>query len=75
MMGRAGRRGNAGVLAAIAAITGQTPDSLEEAFRAATQADSDTSLATTEEVARVINLVRTRLGMAPAVDREALQGH
>jgi hypothetical protein len=68
-------RGNAEVLAAIAAITGQSDASIEAAFHDAKGSRSDQQDASSEEVQHVVSRVRTRLGIAPAVDRDDLQSH
>jgi hypothetical protein len=62
------RSGSGEVLAAIAAITGQSLAELEGAFRAARREQSDQSRATPEEMRALIDRIKTRLGLAPAVD-------
>jgi hypothetical protein len=69
------RRGNAEILSAIAAITGESDASVEASFRAAKQAHSDTHRASSQEVQRLVGRIRTRLGMAPAVRRDELLNH
>jgi hypothetical protein len=64
------RRGNAEVLAAIDAITGQSIADADAAFRAAKREQHDKHQATVEEAQALIDRVKTRLGLAPAVDAE-----
>lgn len=68
-------RGNAEVLSAIATITGQSLTSVEAAFNAAKTANSDERAASRQQVQQILSRVRTRLGIAPAVDRDELRKH
>ena len=60
-------KGNQEVLAAIAAITGQTLTDADAAFHEAKRVQPDKHHATTEEVLAAIGRIKTRLGLAPAV--------
>jgi hypothetical protein len=62
------RRGNAEVLAAIAAITGQSLIDTDEAFHEARRGHPDKRHATAEAAQAFIDRLKTRLGLAPAVD-------
>lgn len=74
-MSRHSRRGNAEVLAAIAAITGQSITDADEAFHDAKHNRPDKHRATPEEVQRTLDLLSTRLGLAPAVDPSEAKAH
>lgn len=69
------RRGNAEVLAAIAAITGQSITDADEAFHEAKRERPDKHRATPEEVQHTLDLISTRLGLAPAVDPAEAKAH
>ena len=64
------RRGNTEVLAAIAAMTGQSDASINAAFHTAKKANPDRGRAEIEEVQKIVERICTRLGLAPAVTRE-----
>lgn len=69
------RRGNAEVLAAIAAITGQSISDAADAFHEAKRERPDKHRATPEEVQHTLDFISTRLGMAPAVDPAEAKVH
>lgn len=69
------KRGNAEIISAIAAITGQSDASVEAAFLGAKEAPAGKHPASPEEVRQIVSRVRTRLGLAPAVCGEELQKH
>ncbi|MGL4173838.1 MAG: hypothetical protein ACRCTR_07180 [Actinomycetota bacterium] len=60
---------------AIAAITGQSLPEVEAAFHQAKRQQSSEHHATTEEVQQMLNLLSTRLGLAPAVNLAEARGH
>jgi hypothetical protein len=64
------RRGNAEALAAIAAITRQSLADADAAFHEAKREQPDIHHATPDEVQRVLDMISTRLGLAPAVDTD-----
>lgn len=74
-MSRHSRRGNGEVLPAIAAITGQSLTDAHAAFHEAKREHPDKHHATPEEVQHALDLLSTRLGMAPAVDPAEAKGH
>lgn len=69
------RRGNAEVLPAIAAITGQSLTDADAAFHEAKRERPDKHHATPEEVQHALDLLSTRLGLAPAVDPAEAKAH
>lgn len=62
------RRGNAEVLSAIAAITGQTITDVDTAFHESKRESPDKHRASAEDAEALIVRIKTRLGLAPAVD-------
>ncbi|GAA1140809.1 hypothetical protein GCM10009583_08540 [Ornithinicoccus hortensis] len=62
------RRGNVEVLAALAAITGQSDTDMAEEYHEATREYRDMHYASSDEVEQVLRRIKTRLGLAPAVD-------
>lgn len=74
-MSRHNCRGNAEVLPAIAAITGQSSTDADAAFHEAKREHPDEHHATPEDVQRALDLLSTRLGLAPAVDPEEATAH
>lgn len=69
------QRGNAEILSAIVAITGQSSTSVEAAFRAAKKAHSENGSASSDDVQQLVSRLRTRLGIAPAVRRVEQRKH
>ena len=64
------RRGNAEVLSALAAITGQAVTDTDAAFHEEKEANPDKTRADRDEAAALIARVKARLGIAPAVTLE-----
>lgn len=60
--------GTAAVQAAIAAITGQTTAEVNDAFHGTRRGQRDKTAATWEDVRALTNHIKTRLGLAPALD-------
>jgi len=62
------------ILAAIAAITGQTVEDARAAYEDARAQRPDDSPATSEDAASLLAQLKTRLGLAPAVDTTEAAG-
>ncbi|PRY57993.1 hypothetical protein BCF74_11423 [Knoellia remsis] len=62
------------ILSAIAAITGQSVTDLAAAFREALSRHLEEGPASSDDVADLIARLRTRLGLAPAVDLDTARG-